>query len=73
MPYQQLLQQHSRVPHTGLLQLLQQSLQRVQNSGYAGAEVRPFEQMLRRVQKSGLTQQIFKFYSSWQLSKVFKE
>jgi hypothetical protein len=39
MPYQQLLQQHSRVPHTGLLQLLQQSVQRVQSSGYPGAEV----------------------------------
>jgi hypothetical protein len=39
MPYKQLLQQHCRVPHTGLLQLLQQSVQRVQGSGYPGAEV----------------------------------
>lgn len=39
MPYQQLLQQHSRVPSTALPQLLQQALEQVQQRGYAGAEV----------------------------------
>ena len=39
LSFQQLLQQHSRVPPTALLELLQQSLSRVQQSSYAGAQV----------------------------------
>lgn len=51
-PYSQLLRQHSRVPPAGLLQLLQQSLQQVQQSGFAGAEVRIHSSSMNSLQEN---------------------